>query len=624
MVSSHSEKSFLDDESHQFECKESCRVNCSSQATSFVEIPLYQDIPEKPLVAGEESDEVFSHSQGDYRPIDASISESPVTAKQSSGSRRPKSQYDSDPGNFCSPKSIALNSREDVARSEHMKRPLTIDRSHQHLYKRARQVDDYDLPFYFKLSRAAYVEPLISVAACKEFRNNRDTCHEEPSGNASGSSSSLSWVPNNPSEGECRSEQPMQILSPYSAVNKDQSSGFIRAEDVYFFALDYYPRRYVALGPDYQADIPTWSPRPIKSSSKESHSVYFDHVTDEDADEKFMGTHIIPMPDFTAVAPEASIVPVTRSACSCHDEGSILCVKQHVMEVREKLKEMLGLAIFNEMGFCDMGEYAAEKWTEEEEQTFLEVVSANPASLGKNFWEHLPRFLPSRTSKELVSYYFNVFVLRKRAEQNRLDPLNIDSDNDEWQESDDGEFATEDCGSDSVVETPGDQDDAYNNDSHEEDGMYEDNGDGDASDDFIVDEDHSQEFDDFSKGQIHPKSSFVPGIQHRGIDVHSVAEDHDVQDDSCTSYEAQHAGINSGSGPAVEYSGLGEGHNIDLGLSNAMDLGRIVSPGAKSWEMNYFFGQQKNVDFLPTCHVIEEVFGKGSWPDESEDGRGIS
>ena len=50
---------------------------------------------------------------------------------------------------------------------------------------------------------------------------------------------------------------------------------------------------------------------------------------------------------------------------------------------------------------------------------------------------------PSRTKKDIVSYYFNVFMLKVRAEQNRLDPRNIDSDDDEWQGSDD-----------SVVESP--------------------------------------------------------------------------------------------------------------------------------------------------------------------------
>ncbi|KAJ6734803.1 DNA BINDING PROTEIN [Salix purpurea] len=97
-----------------------------------------------------------------------------------------------------------------------------------------------------------------------------------------------------------------------------------------------------------------------------------------------------------------------------------------------------------------MGEVIANKWTGEEEQAFHEVVLSNPVSLRKNFWDHLPSTFPSRTKKELVSYYFNVFMLQKRADQNRFDPLNIDSDDDEWQKNE-GEAVEED--EDSVVES---------------------------------------------------------------------------------------------------------------------------------------------------------------------------
>lgn len=78
-----------------------------------------------------------------------------------------------------------------------------------------------------------------------------------------------------------------------------------------------------------------------------------------------------------------------------------------------------------------MGESVSEKWTKEEEQTFQDLVNMNPISSNKKFWNYLSVAFPSRRKKELVSYYFNVFVLRRRAFQNRLDPDNIDSDDDE-------------------------------------------------------------------------------------------------------------------------------------------------------------------------------------------------
>nr|CAD1832361.1 unnamed protein product [Ananas comosus var. bracteatus] len=157
----------------------------------------------------------------------------------------------------------------------------------------------------------------------------------------------------------------------------------------------------------------------------------------------------------------ASEIRTTNSniRCSCTEPGSIQCAKQHVMEVRENLKTALGPDRFEALGFCEMGEDVALKWTEEEERLFQEVVLSNPASLGKNFWDELPHVFSSKNSKELVSYYFNVFMLRKRAEQNRSDPMNVDSDNDEWQESDDGEFEEDETEEDSAVDSLTDRED---------------------------------------------------------------------------------------------------------------------------------------------------------------------
>lgn len=141
------------------------------------------------------------------------------------------------------------------------------------------------------------------------------------------------------------------------------------------------------------------------------------------------------------------------------------------MEARQRLRETLGQDMFEKLGFCDMGEEVADKWSEDEEHAFDEVVLSYPASLDKNFWDHLSGIFPSRTKKDLVSYYFNVFMLRKRAEQNRFDPLNIDSDNDEWQRSELG-MVEEDTGF--LVESQIDQDTLTNLQGDHAEGCYED------------------------------------------------------------------------------------------------------------------------------------------------------
>ena len=89
------------------------------------------------------------------------------------------------------------------------------------------------------------------------------------------------------------------------------------------------------------------------------------------------------------------------------------CVRLHVEEEREKLKEELGVS-FSSWRFDDMGESVSKSWSSEEEHKFWALVRLNPASLEKNFWNYLPTSLPSKNIEYLVSYYFNVFVLRRR------------------------------------------------------------------------------------------------------------------------------------------------------------------------------------------------------------------
>ncbi|KAG2301647.1 hypothetical protein Bca52824_030298 [Brassica carinata] len=87
-----------------------------------------------------------------------------------------------------------------------------------------------------------------------------------------------------------------------------------------------------------------------------------------------------------------------RQECLCSDKGSVRCV---------------GL------------------WSEDEEDLFHKVVYSYPVSLGRDFLKHLKATFPSRTMKELVSYYFSVIILRRRGIQNRLKSLDVDSDDDE-------------------------------------------------------------------------------------------------------------------------------------------------------------------------------------------------
>nr|GEW02691.1 zinc finger protein ZAT9-like [Tanacetum cinerariifolium] len=197
-------------------------------------------------------------------------------------------------------------------------------------------------------------------------------------------------------------------------VGSDASA--MQTPDAYSYLLEHSPLKQVPIGTEYQAEIPEWRGY-------------------DDDENKFLGSCVIPMPQDSSID-DSDTVGSGRTDCYCNIPESLECVQQHIKDTGETLKASIGEEVFAELGFGSMGEVVAEKWTEEDEQLFHEVVNSNPVSLGKNFWNHLAAEFPSRTRQEIVSYYFNVFVLRRRAEQNRCDPMNADSDDDEWQGSD--------------------------------------------------------------------------------------------------------------------------------------------------------------------------------------------
>ena len=376
---------------------------------------------------------------------------------------------------------------------------------------------------------------------------------KEPENGVSGSISHYLWVSNSIVEADARLETAAHLsLFPEYFEHIDHLRGLLQSEDIYTSPVDCSPQKLVPIGPEYQAYVPEWEQQGSKSSDHQIdlqpqvlHGSGLDIIVN--ADEEKMGTCVISMPKPEVSLNCCSQYGASRNDCVCIDEGSVRCVRQHVMEAREKLRENIGPKLFEELGFCTMGEEVANRWTEEEEHIFHEVVRANPPSLCKNFWDHLPIAFPSRTIKDLVSYYFNVFILRKRAGQNRFDPLHIDSDDDEWQKT---ELGGLDDDEDSVVESPADEDASA---CHQQDNL----------DDCHVDLEDANELDDEDSADMVCR---VGTDEEDGGDINngpgadvkelpgnygdtendllgkipsSNREDSDVQDDSCTSYEYQ-------------------------------------------------------------------------------------
>lgn len=308
-----------------------------------------------------------------------------------------------------------------------------------------------------------------------------------------------------------------------------------QVDDIESPVHEYLPRKAMAIGPGHQADIPEWRPRvsmniPGTSGSCAdlAHgSVSISAARDEDSEsDKWIRHCIIPMPSFSC---PVAWVGDYKTDCECSDEGSIRCARQHVMEARENLKKSMGHDKFRELGLCEMGEDIAQRWTDEEEKLFQRVISSNPISLGKNFWDYLPHALPGKTSKELVSYYFNVFMLQKRAHQNRSDLLHVDSDADESP----GEPAvTEQEDEDSAMESP----------TH---GRYIDNT---VSTEDVHDESEEQLHTSFPEKVIDnvPESRRGPNQTPLESNPDNPVEDVGIQVESCASFEGQH---NGGHGP---------------------------------------------------------------------------
>ncbi|KAG1354877.1 AT-rich interactive domain-containing protein 2 [Cocos nucifera] len=178
-------------------------------------------------------------------------------------------------------------------------------------------------------------------------------------------------------------------------------------------------KQQVPLGPSFQADVPDWTGKPSETSSDPETL-------------KWSGTRIWPPENQEKrLSFSQNLVGEGRKdTCLCDHQGSVECIRFHVAEKRFQLKHELG-PVFYAWRFDRMGEEVSLSWTEEEERKFKYIVHQNPPSQAKNFWDQLYLCFPFKGRKNLVSYYFNVFLLGRRSYQNRVTPNNIDSDDEE-------------------------------------------------------------------------------------------------------------------------------------------------------------------------------------------------
>lgn len=231
--------------------------------------------------------------------------------------------------------------------------------------------------------------------------------------NASAESVSVPW--NN----SCPTVESNLISNPTTEIRKGLENGALLNGDLPSEMVDNQPNgdsveKPVPVGALFQAVIPEWT----------------GNISDSDA--KFLGTQSWPFQhgNSNSVSDRNPIGRGRRDSCRCQFPGSVECFRFHIAEARMRLKLELGLT-FYDWRFHHMGEEISLQWTAEEEKRFKELAISSFNNQSKCFWNYSLKWFPMKSRKGLISYYFNVFLLRQRSYQNRVTPNSIDSDDED-------------------------------------------------------------------------------------------------------------------------------------------------------------------------------------------------
>ncbi|KAJ0042803.1 hypothetical protein Pint_19096 [Pistacia integerrima] len=259
----------------------------------------------------------------------------------------------------------------------------------------------------FNPSNDAGLEPL-------NFKVSNGTDEEFEIG-TSGCISQFLWGNSNIAEADAKFEAASHLsffLEYFASQHQRRAS--LQSDATYSSLLEAPPLIPVSVGPEHKADVPEWNSRGSKSFvdnlDVSGHQVElaplsdFSLVVDDGDEEKLRGTCVILMPDYETSTNYCSERCGTRNDFKCIDRGSIDCVR-HVTEARVNLLENLGGMIFEELGFCEMGEEVSKSGLKRKSKLSLKL-----SVLTLHRWGRI---------SGTISHWF--------------DPHNFDSDNDEWQ-----------------------------------------------------------------------------------------------------------------------------------------------------------------------------------------------
>ncbi|KAJ0235145.1 hypothetical protein HA466_0267580 [Hirschfeldia incana] len=168
----------------------------------------------------------------------------------------------------------------------------------------------------------------------------------------------------------------------------------------------------IPIGPGFQAEIPVWT-APTKKGK------FYGSPGDSDT-LRWLGTGVWPTYSLKKKVYHKKIGEGRPDSCACATPGSTDCAKLHINEARELLEKEVGGAFYT-WKFDEMGEVGSKSWTAKEEQKFESIAKKNPLSSCDGFWKYAFKAFPRRSEKDLISYYYNVFLNQRNTDDDHYD-----------------------------------------------------------------------------------------------------------------------------------------------------------------------------------------------------------
>ncbi|OEL25034.1 hypothetical protein BAE44_0013950 [Dichanthelium oligosanthes] len=224
-----------------------------------------------------------------------------------------------------------------------------------------------------------------------------------------------------------RSEEvdPDEPGTPYSKKQKRRHKQGIRSSERIAGDLSHLSsflgstRKRIGMDPVmYQAAVPDW----VNAPSEEDKAEYRNY---NETLQK-MGT-VVRLPPIVEPRKTRKAVDEKKAVddkCKCSHPGSEVCVGVHVKEAWKRVKYQLGERAFRNCGFDAMGERVLKLWTAEEKKKLPDIEKSVPQNNHEDFMKIALKQFSSERTMDLAKYYYNIFLPKRLASQNRAEATN--------------------------------------------------------------------------------------------------------------------------------------------------------------------------------------------------------